>query len=113
VCRKCHELCASCEGPGPSGTCPVCKGLREQGEGDAHGTCVASCSDKHYEDNDTNSETEKRLCRPCHKECNGCHGPSFVHCTNCHEYRIYTQDLTEEQLTNYSVTVNDTASNAL
>ena len=58
------------------------------------------------------TETEKGVCLPCDKECHGCSGPTIVDCISCLNVKIFTKDLNEEQMTNYSiaydVTVNDT-----
>jgi hypothetical protein len=60
------------------------------------------------------AEAEKGVCLPCDKECHGCNGPTVLECTDCLNFKIFTKDLNEEQLTNYSaiygVTANDTVS---
>lgn len=104
VCRKCDDVCDECDSRGP--TCTVCKHYRHEEDE----TCVSSCDNDRYLDNQTATEHENGFCRRCHEECRECQGPTVLDCDGCLNFKIFTVDLTDEQLSNYSVTINNTVS---
>lgn len=78
VCRKCHARCKNCTSYGIH--VAVCECLHySNGE-----QCEDHCPRDHY------SDEQNRRCEPCHTECRGCSGPWPSQCTNCRNFRIYT-----------------------
>ena len=79
-CYYCHSQCNGCFGPSNT-DCVSCvdKSLVNS---NGQEVCVPSCQSDEYLA-DINGEY---LCIPCHKECNGCTGPSNSDCIECKNY---------------------------
>ena len=68
VCRPCHPLCESCNGPGIE-NCLSCKNFIE------NSVCVETCSADRYPALDE--------CKECNQECIGCTGATSSDCIAC------------------------------
>lgn len=85
---ECDASCRSCSGPHPDS----CTSCGQDHSLDALGRCVrpvGACPPHQYADQDGE-------CRPCHKYCGGCWGPSRSHCLSCTHRHLL---LSESRLT--------------
>uniref|UniRef100_A0A8C4R3X1 EGF-like domain-containing protein n=1 Tax=Eptatretus burgeri TaxID=7764 RepID=A0A8C4R3X1_EPTBU len=86
LCHPCHSVCASCDGD-TAQNCLSCGNesvLYDR-------TCLDSCPTDHFLKVGKN-DPWNAVCRPCHRTCKSCHGPTHRDCEDCQDWAFSLQE---------------------